>query len=140
MDEIAMLSRKYYNAEVVIDRTGLGEALPEALRQRGLEVTDVFFTQMEKEKMVNHLAMLIEQNKISYPNFPPLMEELKDYTYTITKSGGVKYEASGMRHDDMVTALFLAMKDYNVLDFDLPFVGLLGGVQTNHQVGVKVKH
>ena len=70
MDEIAILSRRYNHAPVVMDRTGLGEALSEALIQRGLDVEPVFFTNQEKERMVNHLAMLMEQKLISYPQFP----------------------------------------------------------------------
>ena len=132
MDEIALLSRQYNNATVVIDRTGLGEALPEALIQRGLIVEPVFINNQEKEKMVNHLAMLMEQKLISYPNFPALIAELKDYQYKITKAGNTQYSAStSSRHDDLVTACMLTFKNYNIPDLTLPFMGLLAGVQTN---------
>ena len=132
MDEIALLSRRYNHAPVIMDRTGLGEALPEALAQRGIEVEPVFITNQEKEKMVNHLAMLIEQRLICYPNFPALIAELKDYQYKFTKGGNIQYSAStSNRHDDLVTSLFLAYKDFNIPEITLPFIGLLAGVQTN---------
>jgi Terminase-like family. len=132
IDEIALLSRQYNYATVVMDRTGLGEALPEALAQRGVTVEPVFFTNAEKEKMVNHLAMLIEQKLICYPNFPPLVAELKDYQYKITKGGNIQYSAStSHKNDDLVTACMLAYKDYNIPELTLPFLGLLSSVQTN---------
>lgn len=131
MDEIAILSRRYNHAPVVMDRTGLGEALPEALIQRGLDVEPVFFTNQEKERMVNHLAMLMEQKLISYPNFPALIAELKDYQYKFTKGGNVQYSASSHKHDDMVVSMLLAYKNFNIPELTLPFLGLLAGVQTN---------
>jgi hypothetical protein len=130
MDEIAYLSRYYNNALVVMDRTGLGETLPEALAQRGIDVEAIYISNPEKEKMVNHLAMLIEQKLIKYPNNDVLINELKDYEYTITKTGTIKYSASSShRHDDLVTAMFLAFKDFNVPEMDPPFVGLFGGIE-----------
>ena len=132
MDEIAYLSNHYNHAPVIIDRTGIGDALPEALTQRGIEVEPVFINNPEKEKMVNHLAMLIEQKLISYPNFPALIAELKDYRYTFTKAGNIQFSASSSRrHDDLVTALALTYKNYNIPDLAIPFVGLFDSVQTN---------
>lgn len=129
MDDIAFLSRHYNYAHVVIDRTGLGETLPEALMQRGLSVEAVYMSNAEKEKMVNNLAMLIEQKFVTYPKHDTLINELKDYEYAISKTGTTRYSASTKsRHDDLVTALFLAFKDFNNYEMELPFVGLLGGI------------
>jgi len=117
---------------VIIDRTGIGDALPEALMQRGIDVEPVFINNPEKERMVNHLSMLIEQKLISYPNFPALIAELKDYRYTFTKAGNIQFSASSSRrHDDLVTALALTYKNYNIPDLAIPFVGLFDSVQTN---------
>jgi len=130
MDEIAYLSRYYNYALVVMDRTGLGETLPEALAQRGIDVEPLYISNPEKEKMVNHLAMLIEQKIICYPNMEALINELKDYEYTITKTGTIKYSSStSSRHDDLVTAMYLAYKDFNIPEMDLPFMGLFGGIE-----------
>jgi hypothetical protein len=80
--------------------------------------------------MVNHLAMLIEQKAISYPNNPVLIAELKDYGYTLTASGNVKYGNSTKgSHDDLCTALFLCMKSYNLPEITIPWMGLLGGIK-----------
>lgn len=129
MDKIAQLSQRYHYATVVIDKTGLGETLPEALTQRGVDVEAVHFTNPEKEKMVNHLAMLIEQMSICYPDLPNLVEQLKDYEYTTTKTGIIRYSAStSHKHDDLVTALMLCYKNYQIPDLALPWVGLLGGI------------
>ena len=130
VDLIASYSQLYNYAHIVVDRTGLGETLPEALMQRGLSVEAVYFSNQEKEKMVNHLALLIEQKAISYPNNPVLIAELKDYGYTMTPSGNVKYgNSSKGTHDDLCTALFLCMKSYNLPEITIPWMGLLGGIK-----------
>jgi len=132
VEEIVMLSQKYNYAHVVVDKTGLGETLPEALMQRGVDVEAVHFTRQEKEHLVNHLAMLIEQNAIRYPNNEALIAELKDYEYSLTKTGLTKYgNASASGHDDLVTALLLAFKDYQMPDITIPYMGLLAGVPKN---------
>lgn len=132
-DEIARLSRIYNHAPVVMDRTGLGETIPSQLTKRGMEVEDVFFSPKEKENMVNNLAMLIEQHRISYPKFEPLLLEFKDYQYSISpKTKSISFgNASKNGHDDLVTAMMLAYKNFDLLEEGLPFMGLIGGV--NHR-------
>jgi hypothetical protein len=128
VDRIAELAQLYNYAHVVIDKTGLGETLPEALAQRGVDVEAIQFTNLEKERMVNHLAMLIEQQSICYPKNEVLLGELKGYEYLLTKSGLTRYAASGAGHDDCVCAMFLAYKNFNIPEITLPFMGLLGGL------------
>jgi hypothetical protein len=136
LDRIALLSQRYNYATVVIDKTGLGETLPEALTQRGVNVEPVHFTNLIKENMVNHLALLIEQKSICYPELPGLINQLQDYEYTITKTGVIRYSAStSHKHDDLVTALMLAYKDYQTPDLVLPFMGLLGGIGKHATIG-----
>lgn len=123
--EIAHLSRYYNNALVVIDKTGLGETLPEALEKHGVIVEPIHFTNLLKESMINHLAMLIEQKIISYPPHDTLINELKDYQYTVTKTGAIRYSASSSRrHDDLVTGMMLAFKDFNSIVDEVPWVGM----------------
>lgn len=129
VDEIAVLSRVYNYAPIVIDKTGLGEALPEALAQRGMSVEPIHFTHQMKEGLVNNLAMLIEQESIKYPKHDALVAELKDYEYKTTQTGITRYgNATSTGNDDLVTALMLAFKDYNIPQATMPFMGLLAGV------------
>jgi len=129
---IEKLSRIYNFAHVVVDRTGVGETLPEALVQRGISVEPILFSGSGsvKENMVNHLALLIEQKAISYPNHPALVAELKDYSYKTTDRGTTVYGNTGgnRKHDDLVTALMLAFHNYNIPEATTPFMGLFAGI------------
>ncbi len=129
-DRIALYSKQYNNARIVMDRTGLGETIPSQLIKRGLEVEDIYFSSKEKEILVNNLAMLIEQKRISYPNFEPLLLEFKDYQYQISgKTKNITFgNASKNGHDDLVTAMMLAFKDFDIIEESLPFMGCLYGV------------
>ena len=129
-DRIALYSKQYNNARIVMDRTGLGETIPSQLIKRGLEVEDIYFSSKEKEILVNNLAMLIEQKRISYPKFEPLLLEFKDYQYQISgKTKNITFgNASKNGHDDLVTAMMLAFKDFDIIEESLPFMGCLYGV------------
>ncbi len=130
VEKITYLSRHYNYANVVLDKTGVGETLPSMLRANGLVVEEVHFTNIEKERLVNHLSMLIEQEAISYPDNEALVNELKDYQYSYTKTGKVSFSASThSRHDDLVTALFLAFMNYNMPEMALPYMGMVDGIK-----------
>jgi len=134
-DTIAYLSQKYNNARVILDKTGLGETIPEQLTLRGLEVEAIFFSNQIKEQLVNNLAMLIEQKIIVYPNYEPLINELLDYEYSITESGLIRYHSSTARkHDDLVTAMMLAFKNFIISEVTIPWIVKVGNVKRSDVV------
>lgn len=137
-DRIEYLSRYYNNASIIMDKTGLGETIPEQLTLRGLDVEGVFFTAIEKERMVNNLAILIEQKIISYPNYEPLINELNDYEYNVTKRGNIQFGATSSNHDDLVTGMMLAYRDFIVVEMAMPFVGLFGGLSHKKHSDTKI--
>lgn len=130
VNRIEALSHKYNHARVIMDRTGLGEALVEALAQRlgDSQVEGVFFTQATKESLVNHLAYLMEQEMITYPDIDYLLDELTDYSYKVSQNGRISY-GNPEGHDDVVTALMLAMRDFDTRTQTLPYIGLLLGAK-----------
>jgi phage FluMu gp28-like protein len=96
----------------------------------GVVTEEVTLSNIEKERLVNHLAMLIEQETISYPDNEVLLNELKDYQYSYTKTGKISFSASSYnKHDDLVIAMVLAFKDYNMPGVVLPFMGMVEGIK-----------
>jgi hypothetical protein len=122
---------RYNHAHAVIDSTGLGDVVLSALLEQGVDAEGVLMYPKEKSEIVNHLVMLMEQEPpiIAYPNNHELVGELRDYTFTALKSGGVRYEAPAGQHDDLVTVMMLAYKDYRRPDEVLPYIGLLVGAK-----------
>lgn len=105
------LLRQYPNVRILIDSTGVGDPIAQDLRSEGLDVEDVRFTAKVKQELVENLTVAIEQGLIAVPdelNTIWLLEELRSYEETQTKTGHITYSAPEGLHDDGVTALMLA--------------------------------
>lgn len=106
---IEATARRYNNAIVTVDATGVGEPVAEDLRRCGLIVNEFKFTNESKKNIIENLALFIEQNKMTYPNIPELIKELENFTYELLPSGQIRYTAPEGEHDDCVCSLALAM-------------------------------
>jgi hypothetical protein len=101
-----------YKARVKIDATGVGDPIVEDLKSRGLNINDddaIKFTESSRMNLLNHLAMLIEQDKIELPNDEGLLMELEAFQYSLTPLGKVKVGVPEGIHDDRVISLALAV-------------------------------
>jgi hypothetical protein len=97
-----------YRAPAVIDATGLGDPIVEALRRRGVAVRPFVFTAASKEQLIDNLAIRIEQGGIRLMDLPVQTNELLAYQYEITRGRNAKMNAPAGLHDDCVIALALA--------------------------------
>ena len=129
LNKIEYLCKRYNYAHLDIDATGLGQPLPEAAMQRGLDVTGHYFSNQFKEQIINNLALLCEQKGIVLIDNEVLKEELKAYEYVMTKTGKIRYSHPPGGHDDMVTATALNFKDFATAEMTLPWMGFLAGVK-----------
>ncbi|MCR4399113.1 MAG: terminase family protein, partial [Firmicutes bacterium] len=77
---ILSLAQKY-RAAVLLDSTGVGDPVFDDLRRSGVRVEGYHFTNESKARIVEHLAMQIEQAKIVYPAIPELLNELEAFEY-----------------------------------------------------------
>jgi phage FluMu gp28-like protein len=118
-------ARRYNNAKIKIDRTGVGDAVVEDLERRGLNIGDdgaVVFTQRSRREMLDNLSLLLQQGKIKIPNDEGLISELEAFQYTLTDKGKIEVKSRKGLHDDRVFSLALAVYgvDYpvtnNILD------------------------
>ena len=115
-----------YNARVVLDSTGVGDPIFEDLRNYGLNVEGYKFTHESKKKLVEGLSIAIEQNQISYPDIPVLINELRIFGFEISATGTIKYNAPAGYHDDCVISLALATYGSVLRNADYKIIGGLG--------------
>lgn len=73
-----------------------------------MDVEPFHFTSQSKQKLMEGLAVAIQQKKITYPD-GVIVDELEVFEYEYTR-GGVKYSAPVGLHDDCVCALALAVR------------------------------
>lgn len=109
-ERIQYLARKYNNAYVLLDSTGVGDPILDDLQSAGLSVEGYRFTQDSKAKLIEQLTVAIEQRLITYPNYEHLLTELSEFEYSISRKGGlIHYSAPEGKYDDCVISLALAV-------------------------------
>ncbi len=104
---IVQLAQRY-NASLLIDSSGVGDPVCDELYRENVRVEGYKFTNASKKELIENLSMMIENEQISIPNIPELINELKLYGYKTTPSRNVQYGAPEGYHDDCVIALALA--------------------------------
>lgn len=112
--KIQELAIRYNNALCIIDSTGLGDPIVDDLQMAGLSIwydgekPGFKFTNESKNRLVQNLAICLEQRRITFPNEPLLIDELNSYEYQLTDGGKITYNAPDGKHDDAVVSLALA--------------------------------
>jgi hypothetical protein len=105
---IVQLSQQYKDARLQIDSTGVGDPVCDELQRENVRVDRYKFTNATKKDLIENLSMMIENQQITIPQIPELINELKLYGYKTSPSGNVQYGAPEGYHDDCVIALALA--------------------------------
>jgi hypothetical protein len=104
---IVNLAQKYH-ATLLIDSTGIGDPIFDRLKRQNLRVNGYKFTNTSKEELIENLSIMIENQEISYPEIPVLINELQLFGYTVSPGGTVRYSAPESYFDDCVISLALA--------------------------------
>lgn len=111
VDQILRLTREQgETVPVVVDATGVGDAITADLSLKGALVTPYVFTQPSKTRLMQRLITAFQHKAVTIPNGREhqwLRAELESFEFTFTATG-VKYEAPPGLHDDGVMALGLA--------------------------------
>jgi hypothetical protein len=116
-----------------VDATGVGQPVVDILQESGLAVTPVYFTHgdrrtvergrvtLGKAHLVSRLKALFQTRRIELPRTHPEAEamrnELINYEIKVDQNANDKYGAFRTgAHDDLVTAVGLAVQDDAALD------------------------
>lgn len=110
LPRIAETAKRYNNAKVLVDSTGVGDPVFDQLKTIGVNVEGYKFTNPSKENLVRGLMIALENQEVRYPNIPELISELESFEYDISSSGLFRYSAPEGLHDDCVYSLALAVE------------------------------
>lgn len=109
-DKIKETSKKFNNALVMIDSTGLGEPIADDLSRAGVPIEPIHFTNPMKKQLVEKLSNWIELKNIHLLKLDETVNEFNSFTYDYSeKTGRVIYGAPVGFHDDIVFAHALAI-------------------------------
>jgi hypothetical protein len=112
--KIEATARRYNDALVWPDSTGIGDPIVEDLKARGIRIggedeKGFKFTEVSRQNLLNNLAILLEQDKIKIPNDEGLIVELESFRYSLTETGKIKVAVPEGMHDDRVMSLALSV-------------------------------
>jgi len=131
--KIEATARRYNNALIWPDSTGIGDPIIEDLKSRGLNIggeegKGFKFTETSRQNLLNNLAILLEQDKIKIPDDPGLLTELESFQYVL-ENGKIKVRVPEGLHDDRVMSLALAV--WGIREPVRTDVFLLGRIEQN---------
>jgi len=112
----AKASQAFNFEGIYVDKTGIGDAIVDELECLSIpEVKGVFFTDTEKENMLNYLKLLMEKKQLRIQGGDKqLIAQINEQQYeylqpnTAQERIHVKYRHPRGRHDDQLYALALA--------------------------------
>jgi hypothetical protein len=108
-ETIASIAALVNGGRALVDSTGVGDPILEQLQRTGRGAFEGYgFTSPSKQKLMEGLAVAIQQQKIRYPD-GVIVSELECFEYEYTRTG-VRYSAPEGLHDDCVMALSLAVE------------------------------
>jgi hypothetical protein len=107
ISSIVAMARQF-QPTVVVDSTGVGDPIYERLQRSGLYALPYQFTNASKQRLIDNLAMLLEQGRMRLMDIPQQEAELSAFAYELTPARNIKMGAPEGMHDDCVIALALA--------------------------------
>lgn len=102
------LYRKYNNAEVIIDSSGLGQPIADHLKDRGITILELP-TGTNKERLITNLAHHVDALTVRFLKDEVAKGELRDFSFTRTPLGRYQFSAPEGKHDDTVIARALCV-------------------------------
>lgn len=106
---ISTIAKMYNNALVRIDATGVGDPIADDLIREGLAIEPVKFTNESKKQMIEKMVLFTEQGQCSLINLPESVSEFNSFTYDVSTSGRIIYNAPQGFNDDIVWSHCLAV-------------------------------
>src|ERR1035437_1014144 len=103
------ISRKYNQALIYLDSTGVGEPLYDDLSRMNMPVEPIHLTNELKKNIIEKLSTYIELQHIRMLKLDESINELNSFTYDISNHGRIIYNAPVGFHDDIVIAHALAI-------------------------------
>jgi len=107
--KIISIASHYNNALVMLDATGIGDPIADDLIRAGVAVEPYKFTNESKKQLIEKMSIWIEQRKCRIINLEETIQEFNNFTYDVTSSGRITYNAPVGFFDDIVVANCLAI-------------------------------
>jgi hypothetical protein len=101
------ICHKYNNSELIYDATGVGAGVGDFLKNEDVVAHPYVFTNETKSDLINRLILSTEYAEIKLPNIVTIKNEFSAFTYELTRTGKISYNAPSGMHDDVVISVAL---------------------------------
>jgi Terminase RNaseH-like domain len=101
----------YNHALVRLDATGVGDPIADDLARDGVSVDPFKITSQSKKELIEKLVISIEQKSIRILPVQQVIDEFESFSYGLSPTGQVTYQAPQGFHDDAVISKALAIYD-----------------------------
>ncbi len=102
------IHQQFHLQKLLIDQTGIGEPILEALKEQNIPAEGATLTQDTKTELLTHLKLIMQQQKLAIPYDKQLCQQINDQQYAYTKNGKLTFQHPPNTHDDQLWALALA--------------------------------
>ena len=106
-DMIQEYSKRYKNCPIYMDSTGVGDSMVDRLKNRGLTIYPMVFSNTTKKQMIQNLVVMLQNEELAIPDNTVCIKEFERFEFTLLPSGAIKYAAPGKQHDDYVCSMAL---------------------------------
>ncbi len=113
--KIKSVADHYNKALVMLDATGVGDPIADDLTRAGVAVEPYKFTNESKKALIEKLVTYVEQKRIKMLPIEETKREFENFTYDISATGKILYEAPVGFNDDIVMSHALAVWSLNPL-------------------------
>ena len=132
-DRLAMYSRLYNGAIVNFGATGLGETISSQLTKRGVPNNPISEQGQNKAKLVENLAVIVEQQWCQIPYSREVEYQLRDYVAVHREGRSTQYHnATDSGFDDIISALYFAFADFQSPALMIPWTPQVAGISKMH--------
>jgi len=107
LNHLDKVCQRFDMADLIYDKTGVGRGLEDFLG-RSSNNYGFQFTNDSKNELVNKLIAATDYAEIKLPNIVTMRNEFELFTYDITRTGKLSYNAPEGKHDDTVIMVGLA--------------------------------
>lgn len=119
-EKINWIAKKYYEAQIWIDSTGLGDPIENDLRKDGRRIFGYKFSNSSKKELIEFLCIAIQQRMFTMPENETVLTELAQYDYELLPGGSVRYSAPVGKFDDCVISLALCVHGMKQFLYQIP--------------------
>jgi phage terminase large subunit-like protein len=102
------INTQFHLQKLLIDQTGIGEPILEALTEQNIPTEGATLTQDTKAELLTHLKLTMQQQRLAIPYDKKLCQQINDQQYAYAKGGKLAFSHPPNTHDDQLWALALA--------------------------------